>query len=168
MRTAVRWTASEDNTFRRLYPDRKAIRRALRRRSYGAIRSRAQFLGLAPKRHIWTGAQLKSLKRLYLSASKKDLLAAFPWATYIGICAIANHYGMVRNRAPLKSSGYKAIDQIRDRATELGYTMVQTDALAGTGIFLSKAEWGSGAEFSPEIGKAVTALGGTLRIDWGE
>lgn len=164
----MRWSASEDETVKALYPDRKAIRKALPLRSHWAVRSRAQILGLAPKRHVWTGAQLKLLKRLYPSASKRELLAAFPWATYIGICATANHYGLVRNRALPTSSGYKVIDQIRGRAALVGYTMVQFDALAGTGVFFSKAKWSRGEEFKPEIGKAVSALGGTLRIDWGE
>jgi hypothetical protein len=72
------WTAREDALVRALYPDYVALRKALRRRTYSALRHRARTLGIAKKRHTWTTTEVSRLRKLYPKASCRDLLAAFP------------------------------------------------------------------------------------------
>src|SRR5258708_26365792 len=59
------WTKAEDDAIRRFYPDYKALRRMLTRRTADAIKTRALFLDVTKPRFRWTAAQASRLRRIY-------------------------------------------------------------------------------------------------------
>jgi hypothetical protein len=71
------WTDAELQKLKELYPDYRAAAQILGR-SYFAIRNKSQEVGLAPKRHRWTAAEVSRLRGLYPCGTSAELLAAFP------------------------------------------------------------------------------------------
>src|SRR3981081_2271065 len=55
------WPKAEDDTIRRLYPDYKALRRLLKRRTEWAIKRRAGVIGGRKKSYQWTTAVARTL-----------------------------------------------------------------------------------------------------------
>lgn len=135
------WTEREDDVVRALYPDYRALRRALRRRTYHALRYRTRALGIAKKKHVWLGSEVSRLRRLYPKADRADILLAFPELSWQQIAAKACHIGVRRARRRLNSTGYPLVDLIRDRAFDLSLSMVDLDAIAGTKHYFQKAGW---------------------------
>ncbi len=162
------WTKEEDAKVLRLYPDYKALRRTLRRRTYHALRARAGKLGITKKRHTWTAAEASRIRRLYPRASKAELYAAFPGLRWHQIVGKAKHIKVRRQRKPLSRTGFPIIDTVRDRATVLNYSMVDLDALARTRNYFQKAGWHSGRVNRRAVYKAIEALDGEVTIRWKE
>ena len=135
------WTAEEDKVLRDLYPDYAAAKRALNTRSLSAIRNEAQKLGIAPKRQLWTSAEVLRLRRLYPTASRQVLLEAFPGANWVRINHKAQHIGLRRPPFKFKPTPWPLLNAIRARAHQLGYTLVDLDAMAGTGKYFQRAGW---------------------------
>lgn len=160
------WTEREDDFVRSLYPDYKALRRKLRRRTYHALRARARTLDVVTRRHVWLASEVSRLRRLYPRASREELLAAFPDVTWEKIKAKAQHAGIRRARRKLTTTGYPLIDLIRDRAFDLKLSMVDLDAMAGTKQYFQKAGWYSGNLNRKALLRAVEALGGEVSIRW--
>lgn len=72
------WSKEEDALVQRLFPDYRALMTAPPRRAYFTLRGRARKLCLTKARHVWTDADIIRLRRLYPTASRVSLLAAFP------------------------------------------------------------------------------------------
>jgi len=160
------WTEREDDVVRALYPDYKALRRKLRRRTYYALRARARTLDVVTRRHVWLATEVSRLRRLYPRASREELLAAFPDITWRKIKAKARHAGIHRARRKLATTGHPLIDLIRDRAFDLKLSMVDLDAMAGTRRYFQKAGWYNGNFNRKALLRAVEALGGEVSVSW--
>jgi hypothetical protein len=160
------WTKQEDEIIRRLYPNYKALRKALRRRTFKAIRVRASACGFTVKRHRWTAAEASRLRRLYPTASHEELLAAFPGVSLRQATAKANQIKVFRKRRPLAATGYPIIDEVRLRAFQLNITMVDLDAMSRTRCYFQKAGWHTGWISERAIYRAVMALDGGLSARW--
>lgn len=163
------WTKAEEKLLRDLYGTTSYanISRILKRRSYYAVRGKAQALGLQKKRHVWTGAEIARLRRLYLHASSwQEIQSGFAWAAPEDIRKVAARHGIRRPRHKFKPTGIPVIDQIRERAYELGYTMVDLDKLARTRAYFSSAEWHNSGVRMRAIAKAVAALDGEVAAVW--
>lgn len=164
------WTDEEIEICRRLYPDYRATKRKLRRRSLVAIQHKCNELGLVPARPPWTGQDLARLRRLYPSASWEELFAAFPGRTKLAITRAANSYGYVREKKRYLPTGHAALDQVRQRCFEEGYVMRDIDQYAKSkGYFQSL--WPNAPKTKIHhraIAKAIEALGGTVKIEWEE
>lgn len=161
------WTPEEIKILDRLYPDYARLLRRLPNRTYSGIRYKARSRGLVSVRHIWTGAEVSRLRRMYPKASRVELLTAFPALRWRQIAAKARHIGVRREKRPLAPTGQALLDAIRSRATSLGYSMGDIDELARTRTYFRKAGWCGHQKANVEhAGKAVAALGGRLSVQW--
>jgi len=132
------WTKNEDALVRELYPDYDALQKALRRRTYNALRARARTLDVVKRRHTWLGAEISRLRRMYPKAARQELMVFFPDVSWEAIKAMAHRVGVRRERRKLVSTGHPLIDRIRDRAFDLNISMVDLDAMAGTKKYFRK------------------------------
>lgn len=160
------WTDQERETIRQLAPDYQALRKALRRRSYVAIRAQAGKLGLTKEIHIWTGAELSKLRKLYPEASPQDICAAFPHSTWHNIQQTARYHGFRRKRKGYKLTGIPGLDEVRRRCFEIGWTMPDLDKAARTGKYFSKAGWIGKRTNHRALGRAIEALDGAIMPEW--
>jgi hypothetical protein len=167
-RYAALWTEDDEAVARRLYPDYKAISKALGR-TYEAVRFQCQSLGLTPKNHVWTAAEVSRLRRMYPTASYEELRAAFHNFSRVHIASIASFYGFARARRPYKATGFDIIDQIRDRAFELGYSLRDIDEISGTKKYFALQQWvkRERANYKAVV-KAIEALGGKVSAQWND
>lgn len=162
------WTEREDAIMREFYPDYRALQRKLRKRTYYALRGRAQSLKIQKRRHRWTAFEIARLRRLYPQAPKSEVMAIVPGMKWETIKARARDFGF-RRRVKLKSTGFALLDQIRRRCEELGYSMVDLDAIARTRRYFSKAAWHVAGKLNlAKIVKAAAALDGLVRVEWRE
>jgi hypothetical protein len=161
------WTEREDAIMRALYPDYRALRRRLRRRTYSSLRSRATTLGIVRHRHVWTAAEASRLRRQFPYATRQELLAAFPGLRWQQILGKARHLKLYKARKKLTRTGHDVLDDIRDRATSLGISMVDLDFLARTRKYFQKAVWYTHGKVSgAPVVKAIKTLGGRIRVEW--
>lgn len=162
------WTDQENAPLRKFYPDYVELLKRLPRRSYYSLRRRADKLGIVQRRHVWTAAEVSRLRRHYPSASRKEIFELFPGLRWLQISQKARLIGVHRKTRKLVSTGHALVDEVRSRATTLGYTMVDLDELASTGTYFQKGWWRKKQVSARKIARAVTALGGRLTVKWEE
>lgn len=160
------WTKNEDALVRERYPDYDALQKALRRRTYNALRARARTLDVVKRRHTWLGAEISRLRRMYPKAARHELMVFFPDVSWEAIKAMAHRVGVRRERRKLVSTGHPLIDRIRDRAFDLNLSMVDLDAMAGTKKYFQKAGWVNGNINRKAMLRAIEALGGEVSVQW--
>ncbi len=164
------WTKKEDDRLRALHGTKLLREIAVDiGRSFYAVRSRAQSLGLAPKRHIWTGAEVSRLRRMYVGGESSESLAeAFPHANILNIRAIANLHRIYRTRRPFSPTGFPLLDQVRARAFDLGYTMSDLDELTELGSYFAQVQWHKSGLNLRAIALAIEAMDGSLMAQWND
>lgn len=160
------WTDREMALLAVIFPDYKRAVAVLERRTYAAVKGRARSMGLTDCSHIWTSAAVARLRRLYPTADRATLAAAFPGVPFEKISYKARHIGLHRHRQPLKQTGVPSIDQIRDRAFKLNMSMVDLDAIAKTKKYFQKGGWHSGHINHRAIARAAYALDGLIAVRW--
>ena len=160
------WTKKEDDIVGALYPDYKALRKALRRRTYYALTARARRLDVVKRRHVWLGTEISRMRRMYPTAAQQELMAAFPDVSWEAIKTKARNIRVRRARRKLTTTGHPLIDQIRDRAFDLHLSMVDLDAMAGTKRYFQQAAWRKGSFNRKAALRAVEALGGKVSVQW--
>lgn len=160
------WTDDELNACRELYPDREAIARRLPGRSAEAIRHKCNELGLTSVRIAWTAADVSRLRRLYPSATWNELLAAFPGRSETALRVAANIRGMRRARKPYKITGFPALDQLRARCFERGYTMADLDLYAQSKNYFRDSAWRKNWFSARIVARAIKAMGGHIKAEW--
>lgn len=162
------WTPGELATVQALHPDLARISKTLGRRSYYAVRDKAQEIGLARRKHVWTQVEISMLRRLYPGASRSELRATFPNFTREHLTHTANYHGIYRGRPALRKTGFTLLDEVRRRAFELGYTMMDLDLIAHTGRYFRNGNWRRGKKMEINVGRAVQAMGGHFYAEWPE
>jgi hypothetical protein len=160
----MKWPAAADRIIEALYPDYEEIQRRLTTRSYCAVRNRAQKLGVAARRHVWTNHKVAKLRRLYdQGATHAELASAFPGLTRSQICSKARHIHLRRMRSEPSTLGVRCLDMIRKRAAILGLTLRELDKIAKTKRYFQRTtrrmDWN-------HIACAAEALGGRIEITW--
>lgn len=162
------WTPAEETLLRELYPLMTYAEMAdhFKGRTWMAIRHKAQKLGLTKQRHVWTAAEISKLRRVYSSGTLNELRSAFPDVGPSHLASIARYHGARRPRTPFKETGVPAIDQIRRRAFELGYSMVDVDQLARSKKYFANGGWHSGHLHHRAIARAIDALDGDVGANW--
>jgi hypothetical protein len=160
------WTANEDETLRRLYPDYHALCKVLKQRSYDAIKKRVVVLGIAQARHRWTAAEISRLRRLYPKQTRDELLVSFPGLRWPQIRRMANYKGFTMIRRPYAPTGITVIDAIRARAFDLNLTMVDLDAMAKTGNYFRSSRWRTYGISKRSVCRAIDALDGDVMPIW--
>lgn len=167
MRGDPLWTEKEIALCHKFHPDYKALMKALKRRSYRAVRYQCQKLGLVKKRHQWTAAQIGRLRKLYPKAPWDVLLTEFPFATKSGISGAANWHGIHRERRAYVKTGIVPLDQVRSKCFEIKWTMLDLDQASGTKTYFQKRCWsGTKKHCDKALGRAIRALGGEISIEW--
>lgn len=159
------WCPTEDQIMRRYYPDYSALQAALPGRTRSAIVSRTKTLSLAPSRPHWTAAEASRLRRLYPTASREEMIAAFPRHEIGAIIHKARSMKLYRRKRSYVSTGVPLIDEIHDRCFHLNIYMPELDKMAGTKRFFQTGQRRLDYRC---IGRAVRALGGELTIKWAD
>jgi len=159
------WTKAEDDTIRRLYPDYKALRRLLKRRTEWAIKRRAGVIGVRKKSYQWTAAGVSRLRRLYPTGTHAEILAAFPGLTWMQIKDKGKHLKIYRARKPPRPSGYPILQAVRMRAYELNLSMVDLDALAKSKTYF-RVSCHKRSVDPRAIFRAIEALDGEIKVVW--
>ena len=161
------WTAEEEGILRRHYPDYATIRKLLPHRETKALHHRAYLLDLSQKQNRWLASEISKLRRIYLSsASRADLIAAFPGKSLKSIYDAAQRHRLNRPKRKYKRTGHAVMDQILARTEEIGWTLHDLDEASGTKKYFATQGW---RYFRPNIvklEKATKALGGKLAIEW--
>lgn len=160
------WTKKEDDILRTLYPDYKALRRKLRRRTRYALKARAARLGVIRKNHVWLAVEVSRVRRMYPRATREELMAALPNLTMAQIRSKASDIGVRRARRKPTATGYPLIDAIRERAFEQNLSMADLDAIARTKRFYQSGGWRGGNFNRKAVLRAVEALGGEVSVRW--
>ena len=163
------WTAEEEAILVECNGEYAAIRKRLRHRTKTAIAARCQMLGLRKKVHIWTGAELAKLRRLYRRAPIREIEEAFPHSNWVNIRQIAKYHGFVgQNRKPYKLTGHPALDEVRRKCFAIRWTMTDLDRAAKTGTYFYRAGWIGKKINHRAIGRAIEALDGQIQACWNE
>ncbi|MEY9631273.1 hypothetical protein [Sinorhizobium fredii] len=162
------WSAEEDLVCRLFHPDYFALRQILYNRTAQAIQRRCQVLGLAKRRRQWGPLDKQKLRKLYPSASREEICAAFPDVEWENIRAVARYYGWKRDKKPYKVTGVVSLDQVRIRCYEIKWTMRDLDEESGTKRYFQKRGCKSKSPNFRAINKAVRTLGGHMEVRWGD
>lgn len=162
------WTDEEDLACRLFYPDYFALSRILPHRSPVAVRQRCGRLGLVRRYASWPAIERQKLRRLYPSATREEICAAFPGVSWVNICSAARRYGYKRNRKPYKITGVVALDQVRARCFEIKWIMRDLDEEARTKRYFQKRGSASRWPNFQAIRRAVVVLGGDFEVRWSD
>lgn len=160
------WTKREDEKIRRLYPDYRALKIALRRRTRMAIVCRASKLRISKKRQLWTAADISRLRRIYPTGTDAEIATAFPAFTKRQVQAIANRLRIPKKRRRYKRTGIAIIDAIRDRAFDLNLTMKDLDALANSRHYFQNCCRELSSVNGLNVYRAIEALDGQVTATW--
>lgn len=161
------WRDWEDDVCRKHHPDYQTIKKVLKTRSLRAVRTHCQKLGLAIRRHIWTGVEISRLRRLYPAAEWDVLSSEFPFATKLMISEVSRRHGIYRNKKPYKRTGIAPLDQLRDKCFDIRWNMADLDKASGTKTYFQKMAWiGNKRPSDRAIGRAIRALDGEIEINW--
>jgi hypothetical protein len=161
------WTKEEEQIIKELHPDYKSIKKKLRRRSLVAIRSRAGKLGLTKKIYIWKASEIARLRKLYATAPREEIKAAFPHVTWGQIDNCCQYHKIYRKRKPFVPTGFLILDEIRKRAFEQKLSMPDLDGISQTGKYFQKAKWfGKQNPNARAVLRAIKALDGKIIIQW--
>jgi hypothetical protein len=160
MMPGVPWEDEEDEVVKRLYPDIKAIAKALPKRTIFAIKSRAARHGIRAS-HIWTGREIKIIKATF-PLGLEAMCSALPHLSKEQIHARAKGLGL-RRRDAMGSLGIPPLDAIRDRAKAQGIRLGELGRRLGAGTYFSGrlpyVRW-------QHIAAAAEILGGHIEIVW--
>jgi len=165
-RRVEQWSASEYKIVMQLYPDYQEMMSRLPHRSLQQLKSFASCYGITKKRHTWKTTELKELKHKWEAGIPlQDIADHFGFCTVQQLKGVARHYKYFRPKSPLKPCGNSAIDAIRAKCDELGYSMVDLDEWCK-----SKRYWAQracmGHQVWQHIHKAAQVLGGELTVTW--
>jgi hypothetical protein len=155
------WSEAEDRTLRRLYPDYKKLAAALKGRTSLAVQSRVKLLGIAHRIPPWTTNEISRLRKIWATATRADLVQAFPNRSWHGIAGKARGLSLKRARKRRTSSCW-ALDVILAESLLLNLSSTELDAYARTGNYFRRQKWREGAEkkFVRCVQRLIKALGG--------
>jgi len=167
------WNKKEDQILRAHFPDLKAAKRRLKRRTLGAIGARARFLNMHVGRyHQWTAAEVSRLRRIYPVSSKEQVLQAFPGLRWQQILGKLTHCHIRKKRRPPTVTGVPVIDAIRRRAFDLRISMRELDRIVcSPGYFVRHSSFRTSKSrmhrwSDAYIYRAIEALGGDVLASW--
>ncbi len=160
------WRAWEDNILREHYPNFPKIRELLPHRTNKAISHRGVHLGIARTSTHWSDTDYSTLRRMYGSASKAELLKALPDHSWERIVHKAEKNGLRRARKPYLRTGNVPNDSVRDRCFEMKFTLVGLNEDCRTKRHFQKRKFGTYHPPYRAIHKATKVLGGTIKLTW--
>ncbi|RUU07919.1 hypothetical protein EOD10_30320 [Mesorhizobium sp. M7A.T.Ca.TU.009.01.3.2] len=164
------WTDPEDQICRDSYPDYAAIQRALPHRSRAAIKTRCGKIGIRKIRtNQWTAKRDTLFRKLYRTATTKDLYQAFPEMDSEAIFDRGSEQRLSRPRKPYAKTGIDLLDRLREECWRQNITMVDIDEFANAKRYFVDKRWRGdrGAANYNHIVRAIHELGGTISVQWG-
>lgn len=157
------WSKAEVKALRDLYPNYPRARKALIKRTFPAIKSKAWRSGITKPLRIWSNDALRRLRVLYRTDMPANEIARLFGKTKKQVWSRANHSGWRRPRKPPKVTHLKPFDDVRRHAFANNLTMRDLASYSRTGNYFlqrpTRSNW-------KKIGKAVTSLGGEMSIVW--
>jgi hypothetical protein len=160
------WTREENEIFRGLFPDYKALKKHLRRRSMEALRSHAYALKITKRQPRWTAAEVSRLRTLWRNAPKERIIAEFPRHTWYGIQGKARTFGVRRLPWQPKLTGQRMLDEIRRRAADLRISLGDLDRICTGRRYFANSSRRSQKPRRNVLLRAISALGGRVEIVW--
>jgi hypothetical protein len=86
----------ESDTLKRLYPDYRALLKALPGRTRHAIKNHARQMGILHRRHVWTGAEIARLRKMAAAGvARNEIAAAFAPLTKGQVQCAMRNYGIL-------------------------------------------------------------------------
>lgn len=162
------WQDDEVTILRKLWPDYRAIHQSLPSRTLSAIKLKGRSLRLKFKTvQAWTAAEVSLLRRMYPVTPIEEMGRLFPKRTLRSIFHQASRRRIRKKRQPLPRTGIGALDQIRDRCYDIGWTMNDLTAQCGSARVATFHH--SNRRFIlryKDVEDAVRALGGRVVIEW--
>lgn len=159
------WIPPETGSPERNHPDYDTALVEIGRRTRPAAHSKASRMGIAaPAPPRWNDERdVPRLRRLYPTASREELLAAFNGRSWGAISAKARSRHIYRKHR-FKPTGLALIDDLLGRAAALNMSLVELDAAAGCGRYFSTSRYRDVRHLRPlNISRAVSVMGGKLR-----
>jgi len=157
------WTKAENNRLRKhSHEPLSKLARRFKNRTSDAVRTQ-RALVIGPVRSLWKTTELTKLKKLYPSATRNELLLAFPNRSWHAIEHQAEHFGW-RRAGRLYTSPNELRHAVRARAQEDGIPLCQLGAQTGCGGY-SQDRQSKKVDLN-KIARAVEFFGGRLVIDW--
>lgn len=160
------WTDAEREIIRSLAPDYDSIAKLLPNRSRKSIRHQASRLGFARRMHLWTGAELAKLRKLYPTARKEVICAEFPHSPWGNIAQVANYHGFRRARKPYKPTGNESIDGLLVKCMEANLRYLDLDKICRSKSYFQRANWRYQKPNYNRIVKAIEYLEGKISVHW--
>jgi hypothetical protein len=165
------WSDGEVDLLRQLWPDRYRVLSLMPHRTLTAVEHKADKLGLGRVRqlHWWTAADASRFRRLWPTASKIELMEAFPWASWAALASYSqwqrkNGYpGLMRPRIPFKPTGDPLVDGLMREAFRLNLSLSDLDALARSRRFFASGRYRMRKNWR-HLGRAVEALEGIIAV----
>ena len=162
----AKWSATEDELLRDIYPDYRDLQKLLSDRTLSAIKHRVRALGIVSRRHVWTNVEVARLRKAYReSVTDKELTILFPGLRLCQIKSKASHIGAERRKTRLALFDDPALDAIRHRSMEMRISFVELDRRARTGRFFQKSCRRPSLKY---IVRAARILDAQVRIEWVE
>ena len=157
------WTEEEENTLRKIYPNRQLMILQISSRSRFSCVKKAGKLGLSTKRNpYWTSQELQTLRKLYgkieLKALQSMLSPRSPRS--IETKAFKNGISSRKRRKMLLATPQKSLNSLRDKCFELNITMAELDGICGFARYF--ASGGARRKALHKVRHAIGALGGQL------
>ncbi|APO67260.1 hypothetical protein IE4872_CH01618 [Rhizobium gallicum] len=169
MRGDQLWTNSERQVLLELRGDYDAMSKRLPHRSLNALYGQCAKMRLRKSIHVWTAADISKLRKLYPRASVEEICGALPHSTWVNIQQVARYRGFRRLRRPYKVTGIPALDDVRARCYEIGWSMRDLDKAARTGRYFSRAGWVGKKRINHRaLGRAIEALDGVVQAQWND
>lgn len=157
------WTVKEIDKLRCLYPDYNALVAALPLRTRAAIAAKVWSIGLARPLRVWSEADFRIMKPLYLrGVPVSEMLERLPGKTARQVWSKASHHKIRRPRIPPRLTGSELVDAVRLRAFDLNMSMADLDAMAGKRFYVrcsEKTDWTA-------IQRVLPHLGGRAVVQW--
>lgn len=162
------WSEQEVQILNALAPRYDLIGEQIKRRTFEAIRHKCNGLGLSKTIHVWTGAEISKLRRLYPAAPKQAIIDAFPFSTWSKIKSTARRHRFRRARPAFKKSEDPLMNAILMRCTAIGWSLADLDAECGTRRYFRTRDWRKYTPNPRAVLKAIEVLGGTASVTWPE
>lgn len=162
-----KWSKREQSKLRKHIDKSIAeLRKRLPGRSAEAIKSMKKFMlpDWISKSRPWTAREWSLLKRMWPSATKDELRAAFPERTMIAIIAAAEKTGV--SRKPLRSEAASdLLQEVRRRCFEDKISITTLPIQLGLPKFFLRETKNKNPDMN-RLKKVVEFFGGRFVIDW--
>jgi hypothetical protein len=160
------WTDEDKEIVRQLSPNYDEICKRIPSRDRRSIRHMASVLGVAQEKHIFTGAEISKLRRLYSKASWEEILEAFPFSNKERLKGVAKYHGFSRPRRKFKPTGNQPIDALLEKCAAANISLPELDKECRTKRYFQQQNWRTRPPNYTRIVRAIKLLDGDLKAEW--